>query len=88
MDFKAIADAFSSMACIISVEKKLTGDKRAFRIVTGNDAYIRSIEHPAPNLILWQGTMRAKCQSSLTSLVPLATFLVLVNTSVHVIYCY
>ena len=50
MDFKKIVDAFSSMACIISVEKKLTGNKRAFRIVTGNDVYIRSIENPGPNM--------------------------------------
>ena len=56
MDFKAVAEAFSSMACIVSVEKKLTGDKRAFRIVAGNDAYIYSIEHPTMNLKMFRNT--------------------------------
>ena len=54
MDYKAIADSFSSLACIISVEKELTDNKRAFRIVTGNDKYIRSIEHPAPNMKMFR----------------------------------
>ena len=54
MDYKSVVDAFSSMACIVSVEKNLTGSKRAFRIVTGNDAYIRSIEHPDPNMRMFR----------------------------------
>ena len=54
MDYKSVVDAFSSMVCIVSVEKNLTGNKRAFRIVTGNDAYIRSIEHPDPNMRMFR----------------------------------
>ena len=50
MDFKTIVNAFTSTACVVSVEKKLDGDKRTFRIVTGNDAYIDSVEHPTPNM--------------------------------------
>ena len=54
MDYKSVVDAFSSMACIVSVEKNLTGSKRAFRIVTGNDAYIYSVEHPTPNMRMFR----------------------------------
>ena len=54
MDYKSIVDAISSMACIISVEKKLAGDKRAYRIVTGNERYIRSIEDPAPDMKMFR----------------------------------
>ena len=48
MDYQAIVDGFASMACIVSVEKNIEGNQRKFRIVTGNKAYIDSIEHPAP----------------------------------------
>ena len=44
MDFQAIVDAFSAMTCVISVEKKKNDSYGAIRIVTGNKAYIQSIE--------------------------------------------
>ena len=48
MDYQAIVDGFSSMACIISVEKNPDGNQRKYRIVTGNKTYIETIVHPAP----------------------------------------
>jgi diguanylate cyclase (GGDEF)-like protein len=36
------------MTCIVSVENLGNGKRGKFRIVTGNKAYIDSIEHPAP----------------------------------------
>ena len=56
MDFNSIVNSFSTMACIVSVEKNLTGNKRKYRIVTGNDAYIDSIEHPIPNMRMMRDT--------------------------------
>ncbi len=56
MDYQSIVNAFSSMASIISVEKKITDDKRIYRIVTGNDAYIKSIEQPAENMRMFRDT--------------------------------
>ena len=50
MDLQAIVDSFSTMACVISVEKKPDGNTRAFRIVTGNKPYIDSINHPIPSM--------------------------------------
>ena len=48
MDFQTIVDSMSAMTCLVSVER--FEDERAakYRIVTGNKAYIDSIEHPAP----------------------------------------
>ena len=44
MNFQKIVDGISGMACVISVEK-ITGDAYGtIRIVTGNKAYIESIE--------------------------------------------
>ena len=54
MDFNSVLNAFSSMACVISVEKKLTGDRRIYRIVAGNNAYINSVENPAPNMRMFR----------------------------------
>ena len=48
MDFQTIVNGFSAMACIVSVEKNAEGGQRKYRIVTGNQAYIDSIEKPAP----------------------------------------
>ena len=50
MDLQAIVDSFSTMACVISVEKKPGGNTRVFRIVTGNKPYIDSINHPIPSM--------------------------------------
>ena len=44
MDFLTIVDGFSAATCIISVEKKTGNAYGQIRIVTGNKAYIDSIE--------------------------------------------
>ncbi len=50
MNFQKIVDGISRMACVISVEK-ITGDAYGtIRIVTGNKAYIESIERNQMNL--------------------------------------
>ena len=45
MDFHEYLDACDSVTCIISVEKKPDGGYGDIRIVSGNKAYIDSIEH-------------------------------------------
>ena len=49
MDFQTIVDSVQTMACIVSVEKKPNNSYGEIRLVTGNEAYIASIEHPAWN---------------------------------------
>ena len=50
MDFQTIVDSMYAMTCVVSVEK-LEGDKHGdIRIVTGNKAYIDSIENPPENM--------------------------------------
>ena len=50
MNFQKLVDSISGMACVISVEK-ITGDSYGtIRIVTGNKAYIDSIESNKLNL--------------------------------------
>ena len=46
MDFQKVADSMAAMTCIISVEKLPDGGCGEIRIVTGNKAYIDSIEKP------------------------------------------
>ena len=48
MDFQSIVDGIQTMACVVSVEKKPNDTYGDVRIVTGNKAYISSIENPAP----------------------------------------
>ena len=48
MDLQKYVDGFGAMTCIVSVENLGNGNRGKFRIVTGNKAYIDSIEHPAP----------------------------------------
>lgn len=50
MDLQAFVDTFDCMTCIMSVEMKEDGNYGDIRIVTGNEAYIRSIEVPPPNV--------------------------------------
>ena len=50
MDLQAFVDTFDCMTCIMSVEMKEDGNYGDIRIVTGNKAYIRSIEVPPPNV--------------------------------------
>ncbi|MBO7450900.1 MAG: GGDEF domain-containing protein [Clostridiales bacterium] len=49
MDFQAFVDNIDVMTCVISVEMKEDGNYGDIRIVTGNKAYIDSIETP------WEG---------------------------------
>ena len=44
MDFQALVDGIDMMTCVISVEMKEDGNYGDIRIVTGNEAYIKSIE--------------------------------------------
>ena len=48
MDLQKYVDGFGAMTCIVSVENLGNGKRGKFRIVTGNKAYIDSIENPAP----------------------------------------
>ncbi len=48
MDFQNVVDGIGAMACVVSVEELEGGRAGKYRIVTGNKAYIDSIEHPAP----------------------------------------
>ncbi len=45
MDFQSFVDMMDVMTCIISVETKEDGSYGEIRIVTGNPAYIKSIEY-------------------------------------------
>ncbi len=47
MDFQSIVDSMAAMTCVVSVEKLDGGGYGKIRIVTGNRAYIDSIEKPA-----------------------------------------
>lgn len=44
MDWRAFADHFGTMTCILSVEKKADGSCGTVRIVTGNQQYLDSLE--------------------------------------------
>ena len=50
LDFQKVADSIAAMTCIVSVEKLADGGCGEIRIVTGNKAYIDSIEKPAQNV--------------------------------------
>ena len=52
MDYQKIADCMTAMTCIVSVENLPDGKRGKFRIVTGNKAYIDSIENPAPGTMM------------------------------------
>lgn len=45
MDFQKFVDTFTTSTCIISVEKLPDGGYGSIKIVTGNKAYIDSVEH-------------------------------------------
>ena len=47
-DFQNVVDGIGAMACVVSVERLEGGRAGKIRIVTGNRAYIDSIEKPAP----------------------------------------
>ena len=46
VDFQKVVDSMGAMTCVVSVEKLEDGGYGDLRIVTGNRAYIDSIEHP------------------------------------------
>lgn len=48
MDFQKIVDSMHAMSCVVSVERLPDDRYGKIRIVTGNEAYVHSIEHPAP----------------------------------------
>jgi diguanylate cyclase (GGDEF)-like protein len=50
MDFKSFVEMIDVMTCVISVETKDDGSYGEIRIVTGNQAYINSIEHSNPEM--------------------------------------
>ena len=50
MDLQQFVDQIEAMTCIMSVEEKEDGSCGEIRIVTGNKAYIDSIENPDPNV--------------------------------------
>lgn len=51
MDFQKACDSMAAMASVISVERLENGRRGLFRVVTGNKAYIDSIEHPLPGVM-------------------------------------
>jgi len=48
IDLQSVVDGIDAMACIVSVEDLGNGKSGKYRIVTGNKAYVGSIENPAP----------------------------------------
>lgn len=50
MDFQSIVDSMHAMTCVVSVEKVDEDRYGKIRLVTGNRAYIDSIEKPAPGV--------------------------------------
>ena len=47
-ELQKFVDGFDAMTCVVSVEKRPEGGCGPIRIVTGNGAYLRSIEQPVP----------------------------------------
>ena len=50
IDFQKVVDGIGAMSCVVSVEMLPDGGCGEIRIVTGNRAYIDSIEHPAQDV--------------------------------------
>ncbi len=50
MDLRQFANQIDAMTCILSVEKKGDGSCGEIWLVTGNRAYIESIENPSPDV--------------------------------------
>ncbi len=61
MDFQQIADSMAAMTCIVSVEKRPNGGYGDIRIVTGNRAYIDSIEHPIGDMQMLTSKFTPNC---------------------------
>ena len=56
MDLQKFVDQIEPMTCIMSVEEKEDGSCGEIRIVTGNKAYIDSIENPSPDVPMLKAT--------------------------------
>ena len=56
MDLQQFVDQIEAMTCIMSVEEKEDGSCGDIRIVTGNKAYVDSIENPSPDVPLLKAT--------------------------------
>ncbi len=52
MDYQKIVDGMAAMTCVVSVEKRPEGGHGEIRIVTGNRAYIDSIERPMGDVMM------------------------------------
>jgi len=52
IDFQKVVDSMAAMTCVVSVEKLPNGGCGEYRIVTGNKAYIDSIEHPVQDVVM------------------------------------
>jgi len=52
MDFQNVVDSISTAACVVSVETFEDGSCGKFRIVTGNRAYLDTIERPVENVVM------------------------------------
>ena len=52
MKFQEVADSIAATTCVMSVEKKEDGGYGEIRIVTGNEAYIASIEQPQDGITM------------------------------------
>ena len=52
MDYQPVVDGIGTAACVVSVELMPNGDYGNIRIVTGNQPYINSIEHPFENVTM------------------------------------
>ncbi|MBQ8094197.1 MAG: GGDEF domain-containing protein [Clostridia bacterium] len=58
MDFQNVVDSMGAMTCVVSVERLDNGGYGDIRIVTGNRAYIDSIEHPMGDVRMLSSTFR------------------------------
>ena len=61
IDFQKVADSMSAMTCVVSVEKLEGGGYGEIRIVTGNKAYIDSIEHPPGEVVMLTQKFEPNC---------------------------
>ncbi|WP_026525181.1 GGDEF domain-containing protein [Butyrivibrio sp. MB2005] len=62
MNFQNVADSIKAMTCIVSVEKLEGGGHGTIRIVTGNKAYIDSIEHPMDGVAMLTDKFVPNCE--------------------------
>lgn len=62
VDIQAIVDGIGAATCVLSVEKLPDGSRGTIRIVTGNRAYIESIERPIPGTELLVDKFVPNCE--------------------------